>query len=993
MNETNKSFKETLKTILNKAFFELKSFGKWIKNVFNSYSDTATLLFGIFIIFTLVIFFICFQMGGFFTINTDDIAQYYPIMAGFIKDLKNGELSLYNNSFFAGASFFANSYYIPLDIFTLLTYLFSFIMKTETAYGLVNLMKIGSGGMMMSYYMHNHGFKNKTVFFFSLIFAFGGLMTAECVFPVYWSLLFYIPLGLFVIDKYLENHYNFYLIPIYTFIIVLYDFYIAYMLLALLMIYLVMIKIYKGNSKIFGKNTIFKDKLLYIDTFSTLGLIFIGLMMSMCVFLPSYKYITGKTIRNTYKEVLSHYKLSHYVTILSTYFTVGSPLNVLLKHGDYIRNHASMFITLFGLMCLVTLYTMKGYKNRYLKIIIILSNILLGIPAISMLMTGTNQAYIRWFFIVYIINLYGAAVAFDANDDLKLDKATQTILLQLLLFGFTVIFFLFFKNGQYENDSKKSLFLTILVIYLSISALSVIYYAFLKKKALSIIYDFIFVFLTCNLATYILIKDDSFSMYDGSEFYWPVLIVFLSFVSLYLIAIFIPKRKVLMYVLLGLEICASMIMTFVNCAATGSYYYFCQDEFSAFEINLKATTSYSNTNAYRVSIYTNESVYMTNLSFIYDKFNTTQFFHSFYDSTINDLYGKLYEDNDTTNWHRREIMTYAGPYAIIDGVKYVVVPNYKNTPMPSFYEEKFDDTNYKYYEIKDLKPFIVYDKIGSKSGYSYLKMANVLTQIGYFDKVYNMSDDVEANLFNELIMSNNLKAASDQDFSNLSSVISKSIYNPTFKEFNGVKYAVYNWNITMPESSDSIMITPTLQYERLNALNDAFITDEFDNIHHLYAGYTAYDHSYTPKQLWVKSDNETSYNINASAFSFNEIYNLYLESQKEFKDEYFSLEGSKMKISLSYDKKDYNRVLKTNFAYSSEWKVNDSSIKTINVDGGYLGIILPSDTTSCNIELNFEPDGLNLGLTISGFFIGLFSTACVLVFLERQRKKDINNLF
>lgn len=993
MNESNNTFKGKVKSIVNKILNECRNFGKWMKNVFNSYSDTATLLLGIFLIFTLVIFFICFSRGGFFTINTDDIAQYYPIMAGFIKDLKNGELSLYNNSFFAGASFFANSYYIPLDIFTLLTYLFSFILKTETAYGLVNLLKIGAGGMMMSYYMHNHGFKNKTIFFFSLIFAFGGLMTAECVFPVYWSLLFYIPLGLFVIDKYLSNHYNFYLIPVYTFIIVLYDFYIAYMLLAFIMIYLIMIKLYKGNSTIIGKNSIFKDKYFYIDIISSLGLILVGLMMSMFVFLPSYKYITGKTIRNTYKEVLSHYKLSHYVTILSTYFTTGSPLNVLLKHGDYIRNHASMYITLFGLMSLISLYTMKGYKNRYLKVIIFVSNIVLGIPAISMLMTGTNQAYIRWFFIVYVINLYGAMVAYDANLECKFENSTRIILLYLLLVATVFIFFLFFKNGVFESDTRKTLFLTVLAIYISISLLSIVGYGYLKRNLSSTIYYSLFVIFSAAFVTYVLFKDDSFSMYDGSDFYWPILIVFFSFVLLYIIALFIPKRKVFMYILLSLEICASMIMTFVNCGATGSYYYFCQEEFTAFEKNLKATTSYSHTNAYRVSIYTNESVYMTNLSFLFDKFNTTQFFHSFYDSTINDLYGNLYDDYDTTNWHRREIMSYVGPYAIIDGVKYIVVPNYKNTPMPSFYEEKLDDTNYKYYEIKDLKPFIVYDKIGSKSGYSYLKMANILTQIGYFDKVYNLKDEVEADLFNSLIEEYNLKAATEDDYANLSNVVSKSIYNPTIKEFNGVQYAVYNWNITMPDYSDSIMITPTLQYERLDALNDAFITDENDIIHHLYAGYTSYDHSYTPKQLWVKSSNGKSYNINASAFSFDEIYNSYLKSQSEYKDEYFSLDGSKMNISLSYDNKDYNRILKTNFAYSDEWKVNDSSFKTINVNGGYLGIILPSGTTSCNIELNFEPDGLNLGLTISSFFIGLFSTACVLVFLQKQHKKDLDSLF
>ena len=210
----------------------LNNYFQIIKKPFKSYKNTFITLISIYSLLILTIFIICSALGGFFTLNTDDIIQYYPFMEGFINKLKHFEFSLYNNSFFMGTSAFASTYYIPLDIFTFLTFIISYIMPTDRAYGLINLFKIMSGGILMSYFLKEKDFKNKTIFLYSLIYSFGGLLATECVFPVYWSLLFYIPLGVIIIDKYINNHKLFFLVPLYTLIIIFYDFYIAYMLLA-----------------------------------------------------------------------------------------------------------------------------------------------------------------------------------------------------------------------------------------------------------------------------------------------------------------------------------------------------------------------------------------------------------------------------------------------------------------------------------------------------------------------------------------------------------------------------------------------------------------------------------------------------------------------------------------------------------------------------------------------------------------------------------------
>lgn len=98
-----------------------------------------------------------------------------------------------------------------------------------------------------------------------------------------------------------------------------------------------------------------------------------------------------------------------------------------------------------------------------------------------------------------------------------------------------------------------------------------------------------------------------------------------------------------------------------------------------------------------------------------------------------------------------------------------------------------------------------------------------------------------------------------------------------------------------------------------------------------------------------------------------------------------------MKIKLDYTSKSYDRILKTYYTYSSEWKVNNSNFKTINIDGGYLGIVIPANSTSCDITLNFEPDGLQLGMTISSFTTSTFATICLAIYLNlKPYKKRIS---
>jgi hypothetical protein len=151
-----------------------------------------TILFGIQISIILI-------RNSFYNNFSDDIIQYYSIISDFIAQIKAGSLSWYNLNNYFGASFFSDVYYVPLDIFTLGTFITSFVMPTELAYSIFELVKIWAGVMVFAYYLHSQGMKTRTVFWMAMVYFVSGGTVSFMAFPVFLSLVFYLPLGLVVI--------------------------------------------------------------------------------------------------------------------------------------------------------------------------------------------------------------------------------------------------------------------------------------------------------------------------------------------------------------------------------------------------------------------------------------------------------------------------------------------------------------------------------------------------------------------------------------------------------------------------------------------------------------------------------------------------------------------------------------------------------------------------------------------------------------------------
>ena len=164
-------------------------FSKVIMRTFSSRKQTFKFI-------ALIVFTFLFLMqistilinNSFYNNASDDILQYYTIMVDFINGLKDGTVSWFNLNNYFGASFFSDIYYIPIDVFTGTTFLLSYLMPTEIAYSITELIKIFIGVMLLAYYLSLKGMKNRTIFWMSIIYFISGGSVSFMAFPVFLTL-------------------------------------------------------------------------------------------------------------------------------------------------------------------------------------------------------------------------------------------------------------------------------------------------------------------------------------------------------------------------------------------------------------------------------------------------------------------------------------------------------------------------------------------------------------------------------------------------------------------------------------------------------------------------------------------------------------------------------------------------------------------------------------------------------------------------------------
>ena len=144
------------------------------------------------------------------------------------------------------------------------------------------------------------------------------------------------------------------------------------------------------------------------------------------------------------------------------------------------------------------------------------------------------------------------------------------------------------------------------------------------------------------------------------------------------------------------------------------------------------------------------------------------------------------------------------------------------------------------------------------------------------------------------------------------------------------------------------------------------------------------------EEFMISKANAGKYN---SLYGFdNDLYDEYIEKQLSYNDKKLKMNGTTIKLSFTnYDKK--SKVIKLPYAYSDDWKVNNPSYQTININGGFLGILIP-DEEIIDIKLNYEPAYFNKSCILSGvgFIIYLvIITPITYYYIKRKRNEFICN--
>lgn len=953
-----------LKFDFNKLKTDCKT---WWKDVWINPKSTFYFLFMIMVLLLLGIVISTKVQGGFLHFNTDDILQYYPFMGGFIEKIKSGNLSLYDTTVFGGTSFFATVYYLPIDIFTVITFILSYIMDAETAYALCNYSRVMCGSLLLFYVLYRKQMKNITSFVVSLIYFVGGMTQAYYVFPVYLGINFYVPLAMLIVDLCIEKKKDWYLLlPLYSVVVILYDFYLAYMLLAFLMFYFVAESHKKDEFSFFGKNTIIKNYKFWLSFLKTLGLVVLGVGMALYMLLPSMLYVLNESSRSsgTYESSLWIFQIynsdakgyitswRHYFTLWCNFFIPNEPHTfMLVEAGDYVKEHASFFITSGGAIFLGYFFFINKKEFNRMKLWVVIINALFIMPIASMILTFNSSPYVRWFFIPYAFNIYAAAMAMD-DCEFACSKKKWHQIIPLVILG---------------------------------AALTTLLYVLIKDPEIFIHYK------------------------KGDLFFYFILIPSIAFIvcylSVFIINFFINLKeknisllKVAIPIMIVCECIFSGIIIYCNIDNTSQSYYINKDKMTEMKENLY-DYGYSDDSGYRINIYDNSAKGTTNANTLIGNVNFGRFFHSFYNTPLNTCLADLLGES-STSWSRK----YFGGYNLLTSnlftTKYVVTYTGQNIHFPSYYNQLGSIGEYTYYELTDMPQIIVYDKAFSYINLNLSKKQEAALKYAYVARpatldIKEAEDEeeiAEINLYQqyldsgiEMLESNQVTLNGNHKFLTISSSGTERI--------NGSNYFYYEIAGRSVLDNDVLQVYPTNKTLREIDYEDIFIRDTEGHDHGMHYTTAYLEDSWTPQRLYIKTTDTTLSTV-MYFFSYSyDAYENFIETQNKYTNKSFILDGSTMRITCDMPAENKTRIIKTPYTYSQDWICKD--FDTINVDGGFLGIVIPSDVKKVDTYISYNPKGFAEGCKIalvSSIIYVAIATPTVVTFIRKRKEKDEKNI-
>lgn len=1005
------------KNLINKFKESDNKFLSYVKHPLLTRKNTVISFLLIVLTVICIVFFSSLDRGGFYNYSTDDILQNYPFMESFVEDLKSGNLHLFDRNMLVGQSQAANAFYIPIDIFTFLVVVLSFFMNIEIAYSLINMLVPVCGALILMKVFFNKNYKNKTVFIGALIFVYGGMSQAYMVWPTFNELSFYAPLAMLVAETFLKDKKKWYLVPLFGLAVVLYNFYFAYMIFAFFMIYMFMMLFVSGKVDAVGKKGFYKNGEFWFYLVSSLCLLILGLGMGMTTFLPSMLYQLTETAPKS-TDTFSLWKFprtGHYFTIFIDLFFPSDPHNLMLgQAGDYVREHISLYMTTYGFVFLLYFFTKKGKQNRKLQFFILLFNILALFPLTSIILSAHTNAYVRWFFILYLINFSGMMKGLDMDSGQMKVKPVPFVLMEIvLLIGTAAFLIVLFGNIYAAHWLTSESNYSHQIAYGQFSGYGSTYNDLLPGFNLSI------------------------HLKPDDELYLPMMIVGIVVTLLYAAQLFLFKFKNLykiMYIYLALELIGSAVAIFSYIPAVNKYYLDDKAYLEHAGTELEDNSNYDKDSVFKVVFDDTSTRSRSNSSKMEPNFNQGAFFHSFYDASLDDFLKDV--TNNTQNWSKRESGIYNPIGNYLFNNKYMITnKGYSESDKPYDQEIYMNEAIFKkvyespakfkfrineYYEVTDMPSAIVYDSyFNAKANYGFSStetiqnMSNLLEHAYFsYDKEEEKSVNPFSSFFNKDESDDNLDkepttySSSQLDLfdeynlindSSISNYIYSTYISNTEKDVkfgtSNHSYNVYNFDSESDSFKNTVLANENMYIyigdkTRTASWEELFVVDTDGNVHNMFYNnlFREPGSTWIPDKLYIKiQDNRTPF-VKASFYS-NDVITDFIDRQSVY-DTSMTINNSTLNIKTSLPSRAEGYIIKTPYTYSQDWIVDDdSSIKTINVDGGFLGILVKGDAGNVDVHISYVPAGLHTGIIVSVISIVCFSGMIVLIIIYKKKDK------
>jgi hypothetical protein len=982
--------------------------------------------------------------NSFYNNFSDDILQYYTIMVDFIASVKEGSLSVFNLNNYFGASFFSDVYYIPLDIFTFVTFILSYVMPTEIAYSITEFIKIFVGVMALAYYFHLKGMKNRTIFWMSIFYFVSGGMVSYMAFPAFLSIFFYLPLSLIVIHYFF--HKKRWLVPLFAFVIVLYNFYLAYMLLAFVS-FAFLIEYFKYEK--FNLFRLIKEGLIFFSS------LILGVMMAAVILLPSITFILEETYRsqasfnawivNIGSYELKLFKPEIYLRYLAKIYTEQRPVAFYGFENDYGLEHISLYITVIGFVYMTYIFFMKDKISRVYKISFLISLIFMFFPIFSYVFSGTfDKPYTRWINLLPIIMVMALAHVFDEYgfEKVKMKYLTPIITLMLMLDGYLIYYYtkkleLDVHYAGREAMTADTVLMGIAAVYLII----LLVFGWLKKHtvikwfiwieviiAVGYIYSGPFAFQG-KIETFRgmhEVNDFLVENLDKDEFY-RVYVDISRFkaedTNFNRMTVF-PTNTTIFHSWTDSETNAISKMIF------GSNEYQSKSKMNYFGYYINHFLSYKYILVEGQYEYAFDEDYF-NLIAANDKFKlyelnyATNFkvFDTYFNSDDDDSVGYNSLNDLSSSLIRQKAFLMA---AIIDiekgydmdqyNLKYLDNPD--NQPLKSISPyrtiigQTVITTGYDSYGNPDNieREFYLYDEetidIIFDAGALYVKFLDTNRKISDFNQ-YGIFMEFEAG-YRQLcpvytLGENQTEADAPYNFKcefwarpvkvyvekNDKLTTAPALKMRVERALNAAAYLEYDLSsLSLPSESGYLMFDMHIEkpFERV------FVVDEFGVEKESLDGYYYYDTK--PDKIYIFKT--------AGMYGYSDLYNLRLRyiveedineeillSQNEIDNRYLSINHGK--IVLQYKNlsiTEYDQIVVIPVAYSDDWQfTSEITYDTISVSGGFMGIIIPEGTDTVEVTMEFTPKRLDLGVYVSMGSIALYLLIFITPMLIKKKKR------